>query len=673
MPRERDVPTVSILPPHQATPSARPPPTVITVVIVGAGVICALYFASEVLIPITLAILLCFVLSPLMELLRRVWVPRIAAALLAVLIAIGIIVILAGVIGTQIAELAGKVPQYQSTIETKVETLQRLLRTNVSGRFSGLLGKLENAGPPQQPSQAQAPRAPSPGTQQPSNEQKPVPVIITQTPTTSALEISRSVLGPVIGPLATLGIILVVAVFALLQKEDLRDRLIRLFGSGDLHRTTAAMDDAGRRLTRYFITQLGLNCGFGVIVGTGLLLIGVPGALLWGILGALLRFVPYIGSYVAAVLPVLLAAAVGTGWSMALWTIVLYVATELVMGNVVEPTVYGHSTGLSPFSVVIAAIFWTWLWGPIGLILSTPLTLCLVVLGRHIEQLEFLDVMLGDQPALTPVENFYQRILAGDPDEAEEQAERYLTERSLGEYYDEVALEGLQLAAADANRGVLTPQQVEQIDLAVKELVHDLAVRDDVERSSHRRDADADEMEDEAPDEPGGSRRGDPVTENRWPGGQASVLCVAGRGPLDEAASAMFAHLLRLHGADVGLVSHAAVSRARIGALETRDVGLVCLSYLDINGSPAHLRFLVRRIRERLPGVSVIIGFWAADDPFLRNQAARREAGADYYVSTLQEALSACVEVASKTAEIASGVEQDGARGADVRRTPVNG
>jgi predicted PurR-regulated permease PerM len=673
MAQQREVPTVSLLPPHQATPAARPPPSIITVVIVGAGVICALYFASEVLIPITLAILLCFVLSPLMELLRRLWLPRVPAALLAVLIAIGVILVLGGVIGTQIAELASKAPQYQSTVETKVETLQRLLRTNLLGRFSGLMGKLENAGPPPQQPPARTAQPPGAAAPPAQNEPKPVPVIITQTPTTSALELSRSVLGPVIGPLATLGIILVVAVFALLQKEDLRDRLIRLFGSGDLHRTTAAMDDAGRRLTRYFITQLGLNCGFGVIVGTGLLLIGVPGALLWGILGALLRFVPYIGSYVAAVLPVLLAAAVGTGWSMALWTVALYVATELVMGNVVEPTVYGHSTGLSPFSVVIAAIFWTWLWGPIGLILSTPLTLCLVVLGRHIEQLEFLDVMLGDQPALTPVENFYQRILAGDPDEAEEQAERFLAEHSLGEYYDEVALEGLQLAAADANRGVLTPQQVERIDLAVKELVHDLAVRDDVEPSADGQGAAAGEMADEADIERNLSAQGDVAAESRrWPGGPA-VLCVAGRGPLDEAASAMFAHLLEGCGAAVSMVPHAAVSRARIAALEARHVGLVCLSYLDINGSPAHLRFLVRRIRERLQGVSVIIGFWPADDPFLRNQAARREVGADHYVSSLQEALKACMEAAEAAAGAAPSKEHDRVRGAEAGRAPVSG
>jgi hypothetical protein len=326
------------------------------------------------------------------------------------------------------------------------------------------------------------------------------------------------------------------------------------------------------------------------------------------------------------------------------------------MGNVVEPTVYGHSTGLSPFSVIIAAIFWTWIWGPIGLILSTPLTLCLVVLGRHIEHLQFLDVMLGDRPALTPTENFYQRILAGDPDEAEEQAERFLAERSLSAYYDEVALEGLQLAAADANRGVLAPQQIERINLTVMELVRELAARDDVEPSPEKHDTIA---VGETPGKPGASpesaeKAGLLAATQPLPNGRrvSPILCVAGRGPLDEAASAMLAQLLEKHGVGTSRVPHEAVSRAQIAGLEGQDVALVCISYLDINGSPAHLRFLVRRIRERLPGVAVLIGFWAADDPFLHSQTARREVGADHYVSSLREALNTCLGGARRTPAI---------------------
>ena len=286
-----------------------------------------------------------------------------------------------------------------------------------------------------------------------------------------------------------LGITFVVLIFILLQREDLRDRMIRLFGSSDLHRTTAAMDDAARRLSRFYLTQLALNAAFGVWTSAGLWIIGVPSPVLWGILTALLRFVPYVGSFIAALLPIGLAAAVDPGWSMMLWTAALFIVSEPFMGHVVEPLVYGKSTGLSPFSVVVSAIFWTWLWGPIGLLIATPLTLCLVVLGRHVERLEFFDVLLGDRPALSPAENFYQRMLAGDPDEALEHAEQLLKERSLSSYYDEVALKGLQLAANDAARDVLAPAQIERIKEAIKGLVHDLGSVPDAEPPKEEEEA----------------------------------------------------------------------------------------------------------------------------------------------------------------------------------------
>ena len=200
-----------------------------------------------------------------------------------------------------------------------------------------------------------------------------------------------------------------------------------------------------------------MNTSFGVIIAIGLGFIGIPSPVMWGILGALLRFVPYIGAPLSALMPLTLAAAIDPGWSLLLWTAALYAVVELTLGQAVEPLLYGHSTGLSPFAVVVAATFWTWLWGPIGLILSTPMTLCLVVLGRHVARLEFLEVLLGDRPPLTPVQSFYQRILAGDPDEAHDQAEILLKDLSLASYYDQVVLNGLRLAVVDAERGVLTP------------------------------------------------------------------------------------------------------------------------------------------------------------------------------------------------------------------------
>jgi hypothetical protein len=351
--------------------------------------------------------------------------------------------------------------------------------------------------------------------------------------------------------LATFGIVFVVAVFALLQREDLRDRLIRLVGSSDLHRTTLAIDDGGRRLSRYFLTQLSVNAAFGVVIGVGLLVIGVPNPVLWGILSALLRFVPYVGSFISAVLPLALAAAVEPGWSMVLWTLGLYAVVEGVTGQVIEPMLYGHSTGLSPFAVVVAAIFWSWLWGPVGLILSTPLTLCLVVMGRHVKRLEFLDVMLGDRPALTPVESFYQRILAGDADEAEAHAELQLKERSLSTYYDEVVLKALQLAAHDSQRGALDQEQLDRIKTAVKAVVSGLASHHDQDPPPTKGDKRAVGPTDAGEDLPHNPHPEDVDPPGSLPAawrGPSAVLCIAGRGPLDESAASMLTQLLGKHG-----------------------------------------------------------------------------------------------------------------------------
>jgi hypothetical protein len=277
------------------------------------------------------------------------------------------------------------------------------------------------------------------------------------------------------------GIVVIFVIFILLQQNDLRNRLVRLAGAKDLHRTTAALDDAGQRLSRLFLTQLALNAAFGLVIGAALWLIGVPSAPLWGMLAMIMRFVPYIGAFISAIFPLVLAAAVGHGWTMVLMTAALFLVAETVVGQAIEPLIYGHSTGLSPVAVITAATFWTWLWGPIGLILATPLTMCLVVLGRHVDHLKFLDVMFGDEPPLTPAELIYQRMLARDPIEAADQARIFLKERPLTAYYDEILLEGLRLAQADAQRGSLDEDQMRRIRDAVAELVDDLATHTDVD------------------------------------------------------------------------------------------------------------------------------------------------------------------------------------------------
>jgi AI-2E family transporter len=279
--------------------------------------------------------------------------------------------------------------------------------------------------------------------------------------------------------LETTGIVVIFIIFILLQRQDLRNRLVRLAGSRDLQRTTAAIDDAAQRLSQLFLTQLALNAAFGLVIGTGLWIIGVPSSALWGILAMVLRFVPYIGPPISAIFPLVLAAAVGTGWGMVLQTAALFLVVESVVGQAIEPVVFGHRTGLSPVAIVVSATFWTWLWGPIGLILATPLTVCLVVLGRHVDRFKFLDVMLGDQPPLTPPELTYQRMLAGDSDEAADQAEEFLKDGSLLTYYEKVLVEALKLAQIDVDRGLLDNDRMIRVRDAVIEIVDDLSTHQD--------------------------------------------------------------------------------------------------------------------------------------------------------------------------------------------------
>jgi predicted PurR-regulated permease PerM len=400
-----------------------------TNLMVAIVIIVLLYFGREVLLPIALAVLMSFVLAPLVRLLQRLYVPRLLAVIVVVLIAFGVVFSIGGLMVAQVNQLASDLPRYQSTLSEKVQALKGV--TSGGGTLeqaSEVLKSLRN--------ELERPRSEGPvvrSTTTSTSVEKPIPVEVRQ-PDPGALQTLGALITPLIHPLATTGIVVIFVIFILLQQQDLRNRMIRLAGAHDLQRTTAAIDDAGQRLSRLFLTQLALNAGFGLVIGLGLWLIGVPSAPLWGILAMTLRFVPYIGAIISAIFPLLVAAAVGPGWSMVLWTAALFLIVEPIVGHVIEPMVYGQSSGLSPVAVVASATFWTWLWGPIGLVLATPLTVCLVVLGRHVEQLKFLEIMLGDRPALSPTEVTYQRMLAGDPMEAAEQAETFLKEQPLVSY-----------------------------------------------------------------------------------------------------------------------------------------------------------------------------------------------------------------------------------------------
>ncbi|GJE80682.1 AI-2E family transporter [Methylorubrum thiocyanatum] len=635
--------------PAQVPPPVTPGLRGLLTLAVGVVVIAALYYGREVFIPLVLAILLSFVLAPVVSFLRRMYLGRVPSVIIAVLLALSIILGIGAVLGTQVASLATDLPRYQTTVQQKLSGLQE----GLLGRANALLQRINHQvhDASQKASAAGTTAERSVGGETPKAQ-----LVRVQEPDPSPLTLAHNILGPIVEPLTTVGIVLVVVVFLLMQREDLRNRLIRLFGSRDLHRTTVAMDDAASRLGTYFLAQLGMNAAFGVLIGLGLWAIGVPSPILWGVFSALMRFVPYIGAFISGLLPVALAAAVDPGWSMAIWTAALFLIAEPLFGHVIEPLLYGHSTGLSPFAVIVSTLFWGFLWGPVGLILATPFTVCLVVLGRHVESLEFFDVLLGDRPPLTPVENFYQRMLAGDPDEARDIGEAMLKERSLSSYYDEVALKGLQLAANDYARGVVTPAQLENIKLSCQGLVEDFENRPDVEPEvdpKNRNPADVPSLAERTHPKNEAVPGQAPPVEQRAPTwqGDTPVLCIAGRGPLDEAASTILAQLLRKHGLGARVVPYETVSRGRIRDLDLSGVAMICISYLDISGSPAHLRYLLERLHQRAPGIPILVGLWPVGEKVLTDAALGRELGADIYVSSLRDGVEACL----RTVQDASG------------------
>ena len=449
---------------------------------------------------------------------------------------------------------------------------------------------------------------------------------------------------------------LLFVIFILLQREDLRDRLIRLFGGSDLQRATSTMTDAATRLSRYFLSQVLINFAYGTMIAGALWLIGVPSPIAWGILAGLMRFVPYVGAYIAAALPLLIAAAIDPGWTTFLWVLVLFVVGEMTMGQVIEPQVFGHGTGVTPIALITATIFWTWLWGPLGLLLATPMTVVLAVLGRHVEGLEFFDVLLGDTPALTPQQRFYQRALTGDAAEATYQAELGLKDQSLASYLDTVALSGLKLAEHDASRGALDEAQSERVAETVKEMLDNL---DDF--APHRWFAKLRRKPDEgrtarptrtartmtprtasprSKTTAEEARRALPKVERSElaPGWVVDepILSIGGRTPLDEASAAILAEVLKKRGLATKALSPEAISAGHIASLANTEAKLVCLSYLGLGAGPALIRYLVRRLRRIMPqGTLILVCYWNEEGNKAATKAMLETAEADGYATTL--------------------------------------
>ncbi|KAB0679974.1 AI-2E family transporter [Aureimonas leprariae] len=598
-----------------------------------------LYLGREIFVPFALAVLLSFSLAPIVNMLLWARVPSSLAIAGAVTTALVLIALVGYVILNQLSALATELPNYQTTMQRKIEGLASTTGSE-RGPIAGLVvmlnemqEDLSNIGQARRQTADQAP-----------NEQKPQPVTIAEE--TSPFSTVSGFVSPLLHPLATVGIVIIFSIFILAQREDLRNRFIRLAGTDDLQQTTAAIDDAARRLGKLLLTQLAINTAFGVVISLGLLVIGVPSPFLWGIIAGILRFVPYVGAVIGGALPLALAFAVDPGWSMAIWTVALFLVVEPVLGHIIEPLVYGHSSGLSPIAVILAAAIWALIWGPVGLILATPLTICLVVMGRYVQRLAVIDIMLGDRPALSPSQIFYQRMLGGATREAAGQARELLKERALATYYDEIALEGLRLAHEDVARFAVEGDRLETLRASTLGLVKSLeTIESPVPKGGSLRPEAAAAADAVGPDTTFARIvRSPSELAPEWRGA-TPVVCIAGGDPLDLPIASMLGQVLTKHGLNAHVTTMKEVAQNPPTKADVEDVALVCLCFVEPL-STLHLRHTALQVHRVAPKAKVLIGIWRERDPEIVATLKNR-LRVNAVVTTLNEALATIFEMSS--------------------------
>ena len=554
-------------------------------------VIAALYLGREILMPLAMAFLLGFVLDPLVMRLKRWGVPRSVAVMAVVVVTLALIAVAGLFLSRQVSALSAELPTYQSNIQTKLRDFRA--RLNAPGMFDGAMKTFEAA--------QKEVESPTATAQSGKSGAEPAQRVQIQEKVTTPLARALQWFEVAGGPLVNAGIVLVFLILVLLDRQDLRDRLLRLLG-GNLHRTTDAMDEAGVRISKYLTMQLIVNASYGVPMAAGLWLIGVPAAILWGAVAAVMRFVPYVGPMLSAIFPLALAFAVDPGWNMVLWTIGLIVLLELLSNNIVEPWLYSASTGLSAISLMVAATFWATLWGPIGLVMSTPLTVCLLVVGRHLPHLQFLDVLLGSQPALELPTRIYQRLLAGDVEDAIELATEQAEAGSVADFYHRIGIPALRLASGDHD-SVATAEHRHRVVSGMDRVIDELREQ-----------------------QPAPARLGRP-----------QVVCIGGKWEVDTLAARMLAHALSFTGVSAEHRA-AGVSNADFFAtLDLQGATTVCLSHFSPEPQ-TQVRYLCRRLRRRWPDLHIVLALWNAPAALL-DEAGYRALGADAVATSIDEAV----------------------------------
>jgi predicted PurR-regulated permease PerM len=574
-----------------------------------AVVIAALYMAKSLLVPLTLAALLSFLLMPVCDWLERRRLGRIPAVLVTAILAFTLLGVVAWVAVVQVTHLAPKIPEYQSNIQAKL--------SSVNEYAAAALRKITK----QASSVGQDPLLSEESAEPTGTSEQPFSVRVLSSPL-SPLQVFGGMFGTLLETLGTIGIVIVLVVFFMVRREDLRDRFIHLVGKGHVTVTTQMLEDANTRVSRYLSMLFLVNVTFGISVGIGLYLIGVPSAPLWGILAAVLRFIPYIGPWIAAAMPIGLSMAISTGWVAPLLTAGLFVGLELFSNNILEPWLYGKHTGVSAVAVLVAAVFWLWLWGPVGLLLATPLTVCLLVVGKHVPQLAFLDILLGNEPVFEPKKRIYQRLVAGDQEEADELLEDLLEHGSPAEVYDTVLIPALALAETHWHRGEFDDGKHKFILESLKEMIQDR-----IERQQEMQSQKRNENSPEAGDDSG------LVDLSRSPG--TCILSLPARSEADEIAAMMLAQVLETKSCLVQAVPVTSLASEMVDLVERRKAEVVCVSATP-PGAMMHARYLCRQLRRRFPTMKLVVGLW--EFPGDLNKASQRIGCGAIVVATLAEA-----------------------------------
>ena len=565
-------------------------------------IIATLYWGQAFLIPVALSILLTFLLTPVADGLERVGLGRVTSVMIIVVLAFSLLAAIGWVVTLQLTSVANELPTYRSNIRQKIIDIRGAGKGGALEKIRETAEEVKEEFSKGEPASA-------------SSKPREVVVQAEESSTFWPLPLATA---PMLERLASGGLVIVLVIFMLIQRENLRNRLIRLVGYGRLTITTKALEEAAQRISRYLLMQSIINASFGIAVGIALYLFGLPYALLWGFLAAVLRFIPYVGPVAAALLPSVLSMAVFPGWTWPLLVIATIIALELVNNMILEPLLYGESAGVSEVGLVIAVAFWTWLWGPIGLVLSTPLTVCVVVISKYMPQLDFIGVLMSDEPVIEPSINYYQRVLAMDQDEAAEIVEEHLKSHPKEQIFDDLLIPALNYAKRDFASGRMAENEQQFVLQATRQIIEDLEIFKTENGSSPAAVA---EMATAAATQ---ALEGTP---------KVLIIGCPVRDEADELSLLMLRQSLDPHRYELEIIADELLAAEVIDQIAEKKPGLVCLASLPPGGL-AQTRYLCKRLRARFPDSKLIVGRWGSRTD---NSNALTDAGADRTASKIIE------------------------------------